>query len=34
MKPFVDRVYSLAEVPEAIRYVEERQVKGKVAISV
>ncbi|MEO0517260.1 MAG: NAD(P)-dependent alcohol dehydrogenase [Cyanobacteria bacterium P01_A01_bin.116] len=34
LKPFVDRAYPLAEVPTAIRYVEERQVKGKVAISV
>ncbi|MEO1396400.1 MAG: NAD(P)-dependent alcohol dehydrogenase [Cyanobacteria bacterium J06634_5] len=34
LKPFVDRAYSLADVPTAIRYVEERQVKGKVAISV
>jgi len=33
-KPFVNRVHPLAEVPEAIRYLEERQVKGKVAISV
>jgi len=34
LKPFVDRAYPLAEVPTAIRYLEERQVKGKVAISV
>jgi len=34
LKPFVDRTYPLAQVPTAIRYVEERQVKGKVAISV
>ncbi|MEL6352196.1 MAG: NAD(P)-dependent alcohol dehydrogenase [Cyanobacteria bacterium J06627_28] len=34
LKPFVDRTYPLAEVPTAIRYVEERQVRGKVAISV
>lgn len=34
LKPFVDLTYPLAEVPTAIRYVEERQVKGKVAISV
>ena len=34
LKPFVDRAYPLAEVPQAIRYLEERQVKGKVAISV
>ncbi|EDX82656.1 oxidoreductase, zinc-binding dehydrogenase family [Synechococcus sp. PCC 7335] len=34
LKPVVDRTYSLAEVPTAIHNVEERQVKGKVAISV
>ncbi|MEM6599708.1 MAG: NAD(P)-dependent alcohol dehydrogenase, partial [Cyanobacteria bacterium P01_C01_bin.69] len=34
LKPFVDRTYPLVEVPMAIRYVEERHVKGKVAISV
>ncbi|MEN8447616.1 MAG: NAD(P)-dependent alcohol dehydrogenase [Cyanobacteria bacterium J06555_13] len=33
LKPFVDKTYSLAEVPTAIRCLEERQVKGKVAIS-
>jgi NADPH:quinone reductase-like Zn-dependent oxidoreductase len=30
--PYVDRCYSLSEVPAAIRYVEQRQVQGKVAI--
>ena len=34
LKPFVDRAYPLEEVPQAIRHLEERQVKGKVAISV
>lgn len=34
LKPFVDRCYSLSEVPEAIGYLEGRQVKGKVAIRV
>ncbi|MGD1896231.1 MAG: NAD(P)-dependent alcohol dehydrogenase [Phormidesmis sp.] len=34
LKPFVDRAYRLADVPTAIRYIEERQVKGKVAISI
>ncbi|MEL7358647.1 MAG: NAD(P)-dependent alcohol dehydrogenase [Cyanobacteria bacterium J06560_6] len=34
LKPFVDRAYPLADVPTAIRHVEERRVKGKVAISV
>ncbi len=32
--PFIDRTYSLSEVPEAIRQLEQRQVRGKVAISV
>ena len=34
LTPFVDRTYPLAEVPTAIRHIEARQVKGKVAISV
>jgi NADPH:quinone reductase-like Zn-dependent oxidoreductase len=32
--PFIDRTYSLSEVPMAIRQIEQRQVRGKVAISV
>jgi NADPH:quinone reductase-like Zn-dependent oxidoreductase len=32
--PFVDRCYPLSEVPAAIRDLEQRQVKGKVAIHV
>jgi 2-desacetyl-2-hydroxyethyl bacteriochlorophyllide A dehydrogenase len=32
--PFIDRTYSLSEVPEAIRQLEQRQVRGKVVISV
>lgn len=32
--PIVDRIYPLGEVPNAIRYVERRQVKGKVAIRI
>ena len=32
--PAVDRCYALSEVPAAIRYLEQRQVQGKVAISV
>jgi NADPH:quinone reductase-like Zn-dependent oxidoreductase len=32
IKPVIDRRYSLSEVPEAIRYVEEGHAKGKVAI--
>lgn len=30
--PIVDRIYPLSEAPAAIRYLEERRVKGKVAI--
>lgn len=32
--PFIDRIYPLGEVPTAIRHLEQRQVQGKVAISV
>jgi NADPH:quinone reductase-like Zn-dependent oxidoreductase len=32
--PFIDRRYSLSEVPAAIRYLEQRQVQGKVVISI
>ena len=32
--PFIDRIYSLAEVPAAIRHLEQRQVRGKVVICV
>jgi NADPH:quinone reductase-like Zn-dependent oxidoreductase len=32
--PFIDRTYSLSEVPEAIRQLEQRHVRGKVAISI
>ncbi len=32
--PFIDRTYSLSEVPEAIRQLEQRQIRGKVSISV
>ncbi|MFD6068338.1 MULTISPECIES: NAD(P)-dependent alcohol dehydrogenase [Amycolatopsis] len=34
LTPVVDRTYSLAEVPEAIRYVREGHVRGKVVITV
>ncbi len=30
--PFIDRCYPLAELPEAIRHLEQRQVQGKVVI--
>ncbi|MEM8640060.1 MAG: NAD(P)-dependent alcohol dehydrogenase [Cyanobacteria bacterium P01_G01_bin.54] len=32
--PFIDRTYPLPDVPEAIRYVEERHVRGKVVINI
>jgi NADPH:quinone reductase-like Zn-dependent oxidoreductase len=32
--PVIDKTYSLAEVPEAIRYLEEGHARGKVVISV
>ena len=32
--PFIDRTYSLSDVPAAIRQLEQREVRGKVAISV
>jgi NADPH:quinone reductase-like Zn-dependent oxidoreductase len=32
--PFIDRTYNLSEVPTAIRHIEQRQVRGKVAISI
>lgn len=31
--PVIDRAYPLAEVPEAIRYLEEGQAQGKVVIT-
>jgi NADPH:quinone reductase-like Zn-dependent oxidoreductase len=33
IRPYVDRCYPLKEVPMAIHYLEQRQVRGKVAIS-
>ena len=32
--PVIDRCYTLREVPEAIRYLEEGHARGKVAITV
>jgi len=32
--PVIDRTYPLSEVPEAIRYLEEGHVQGKVVITV
>jgi NADPH:quinone reductase-like Zn-dependent oxidoreductase len=34
VKPVIDRTYSLEQVPEAIRYVEEGHARGKVIITV
>jgi NADPH:quinone reductase-like Zn-dependent oxidoreductase len=34
LTPVIDRTYSLSEVPEAIRYVEEGHARGKVVITV
>jgi NADPH:quinone reductase-like Zn-dependent oxidoreductase len=34
VKPVIGRSYSLSEVPEAIRYVEEGHATGKVIINV
>ncbi|BAZ05565.1 NAD(P)-dependent alcohol dehydrogenase [Calothrix sp. NIES-3974] len=34
IRPYVDRVYPLGEVPAAINQLEQRQVRGKVAISI
>ncbi len=32
--PVIDRTYTLREVPEAIRYLEQGHARGKVAITV
>jgi NADPH:quinone reductase-like Zn-dependent oxidoreductase len=32
--PVIDRTYPLAEVPEALRYVEQGHARGKVVISI
>jgi NADPH:quinone reductase-like Zn-dependent oxidoreductase len=32
--PVIDRTYPLAEVPEAMRYLEEGHARGKVVITV
>jgi NADPH:quinone reductase-like Zn-dependent oxidoreductase len=34
IKPVIDRRYSLSEVPEAIRYIEEGHARGKVVITI
>ncbi len=33
VKPVIDRTYKLAELPEAIRYLEEGHARGKVIIT-
>lgn len=33
VKPVIDKRYSLREVPEAIRYLEEKHARGKVVIT-
>jgi len=34
LTPIIDRRYSLKDVPEAIRYVEQGHARGKVVITV
>jgi NADPH:quinone reductase-like Zn-dependent oxidoreductase len=34
LTPVIDRTYPLAEIPEAIRYLEEGHAQGKVVITV
>jgi NADPH:quinone reductase-like Zn-dependent oxidoreductase len=34
LTPVIDRQYPLAEVPEAIRYLEQGHARGKVVITV
>jgi NADPH:quinone reductase-like Zn-dependent oxidoreductase len=34
LTPVIDRTYPLAEVPEAIRYLQEGHARGKVVITV
>jgi NADPH:quinone reductase-like Zn-dependent oxidoreductase len=34
IKPFIDRRYSLREVPDAISYIEEGHARGKVIINI
>jgi NADPH:quinone reductase-like Zn-dependent oxidoreductase len=34
LTPVIDRTYSLSEIPEAIRYLEEGHAQGKVVITV
>ena len=34
LKPVIDRTYKFEQVPDAIRYVEQRHARGKVVITV
>lgn len=34
VKPVIDRMYSLGELPEALRYLEQRHARGKVVITI
>jgi NADPH:quinone reductase-like Zn-dependent oxidoreductase len=34
LMPSVDRTYQLAEVPDAMRHLEEGRVRGKIAITI
>ena len=34
IRPVVDRTYTLAEIPEAIRYLETGHARGKVVVTV
>jgi NADPH:quinone reductase-like Zn-dependent oxidoreductase len=34
IRPVIDRTFPLSEVPEAMRYLESGQVRGKVVITV
>ena len=34
IRPYISKTYTLSETPEAIRAVENRQVQGKLAVSI
>lgn len=34
LKPYIDRTYGLADVPQAITHIEQRKVRGKVVINI
>jgi D-arabinose 1-dehydrogenase-like Zn-dependent alcohol dehydrogenase len=33
VKPVIDRLFKLSEVPQAIRYLEEKHARGKVVVT-